>query len=61
LKNGSGNTATQPVGTSGQPERPARTTLPRTASNMALFQLFSIAALVGAFGIRRLRTRLAAQ
>jgi hypothetical protein len=57
LKNSSSNR--QPVGTSGQSERPARTTLPRTASNMALFQLFSIAALVGAFGIRRLRTRLA--
>jgi hypothetical protein len=58
LKNSSGNTAA-PVGTSGQQR--ARTELPRTASNMALFQLFSLAALAGAFGIRRLRTRFAAE
>jgi hypothetical protein len=61
LKNSSGNRAAQAVGTSGQSEQPARTALPRTASNMALFQLFSIAALAGAFGIRRLRTRFAAE
>jgi hypothetical protein len=61
LKNSSGNTAAQPVGTSGQTERPARTALPRTASSMALFQLFSLAALAGGFGIRYLRTRFASE
>src|SRR5262245_52058841 len=55
LKNSSGNAATQPVGTSGQAQTPARTALPSTASSMTLFQLFSIAALAGGFGIRRLR------
>jgi hypothetical protein len=61
LKNSSRNTAAQPVGTSGQTETPARKSLPRTASSMALFQLFGLAALAGGFGIRYLRTRFAAQ
>jgi hypothetical protein len=49
--------AEQPVGTSGQSDRPAR--LPRTASNMALFELFSALTIAGGFGIRRLRAHLA--
>ena len=61
LKNSSGNVpvaaAEQPVGTSGQSDRPAR--LPRTASNMALFELFSALTIAGGFGIRRLRAHLA--
>ena len=59
LKNSSGNVASeQAVGTSGQVEpRPRR--LPRTASNMALFELFSAISLAGGFGVRRLRARLA--
>jgi hypothetical protein len=60
LKNSSGNVpvtaAEQPVGTSGQADRPAR--LPRTASNMALFELFSALTIAGGFGIRRLRAHL---
>jgi hypothetical protein len=60
LKNGSGNVpvaaAERPVGTSGQADRPAR--LPRTASNMALFELFSALTIAGGFGIRRLRAHL---
>jgi hypothetical protein len=59
LNNSSGNAAAQPVGTSGQ--TPARKSLPRTASSMALFQLFGLAALAGGFGIRYLRTRFAAE
>jgi hypothetical protein len=62
LKNGSGNvTANQPVATSGQADKPARTRLPRTASPMALFELFSVIALGGGYGVRRLRTRFAAE
>lgn len=60
LKNSSGNVpvaaAEQPVGTSGQADRRAR--LPRTASNMALFELFSALTIAGGFGIRRLRAHL---
>src|SRR5262245_43575118 len=62
LKNSSSNRAAQqPVGTSGQAQTPARTSLPRTASSMALFQLFGLAALAGGFGIRYLRTRFTAE
>ena len=62
LKNSSGNVSTAaPVGTSGQAEPPARTALPRTASSMALFQLFSAIALGSGLGIRRLRTRMSAR
>jgi len=61
LKNSAGNvpvaTAEQPAGTSGQADRPAR--LPRTASNMALFELFSALTIAGGFGLRHLRARLA--
>jgi len=49
-----------PVGTSGE-AAPARTALPRTASNMTLFELFSIVTIAGGFGIRRLRTRFATE
>jgi len=51
--------ANQPVGTSGQAQTPNRTSLPRTASDMPLFQLFSVIALAGGLGLRRLRTRTA--
>jgi hypothetical protein len=65
LKNSSGNvrvkTAEEPVGTSGQAAAPARTRLPRTASNMTLFELFSVITIAGGFGVRRLRARLATQ
>ena len=58
LKNSSGNTASnQAVGTSGQNNAPDRRRLPKTASNMTLFELFSLGALAGGFGVRRLRTR----
>ena len=58
LKNSSGNVATeQPVGSSGQSNRPAR--LPRTASNMALFELFSAVTIGAGFAVRHLRQRLA--
>jgi len=73
LKNGSGNVPTAqantaqtttaqraPVGTSGQEAAPRRS-LPRTASNMTLFELFSIVAIAGGFGVRRLRTGIAAR
>jgi|RhiMetdeSRZDD1v2_1073273.scaffolds.fasta_scaffold42021_2 hypothetical protein len=60
LKNSSGNVASeQAVGTSGQAETPKPRRLPRTASNMALFELFSAISLAGGFGVRRLRARLA--
>jgi len=65
LKNSSGNvpvaTPDETVGTSGQAATPARRRLPRTASNMTLFELFSIVTIAGAFGVRRLRARLATQ
>jgi len=48
--------ANQPVGTSGQADT-SRTRLPKTASDMTLFQLFSVLALAGGFGVRGLRTR----
>jgi len=56
LKNSSGNV---PVGTSGQAA--ARTSLPQTASNLTLFELFSIAAIAGAVALRRLRVRFATE
>jgi hypothetical protein len=60
LKNSSGRVAAnRAVGTSGQAGTPARTRLPQTASNMALFELLSVIALASGFGIRRLRTRMA--
>jgi hypothetical protein len=69
LKNSSGNaprtntaqaTTAQPaqVGTSGQEAAPRRS-LPRTASNMTLLELFSIVAIAGGFGVRRLRASMA--
>jgi hypothetical protein len=69
LKNSSGNvaqtntsratTAQQaPVGTSGEAAAPRRS-LPRTASNLTLFELFSIVTIAGGFGVRRLRTSIA--
>lgn len=71
LKNSSGNVRTPrantaqetatppvPVGTSGQAPAPRRS-LPRTASNMALFELFSIVAIACGFGLRRLRASVA--
>jgi hypothetical protein len=73
LKNSSGNVPTAqtstaqartttaqpaPVGTSGAAAAPRRS-LPRTASNMTLFELFSIVAIAGGFGVRRFRARLA--
>ena len=62
LKNSSGNVASeQAVGTSGQADTAAPRRLPRTASNMALFELFSAISLAAGFGVRRLRTRLAPQ
>jgi len=65
LKNSSGNvpvkTAEEPVGTSGQAAAPARTRLPRTASNMTLFELFSVITIAGGLGVGRLRARLASQ
>src|SRR5262245_54055542 len=64
LKNSSGNASQQtprtttarpaPVGTSGQAE--PRRSLPRTASNLTLIELFGLAAIAGALGLRRLRT-----
>jgi len=73
LKNSSGNVPTAqtstaqtrtttaqqaPVGTSGQAAAPRRS-LPRTASNLALFELFSIVTIAGGFGVRRFRASLA--
>ena len=66
LKNSSGNARTAqpttaqppPVGTSGQAE-PTRKSLPRTASNMTLFALFSIVTIGGAVVLRHLRSRYA--
>jgi len=63
LKNSSGNvpvvTAEEPVGTSGQAAAPARRRLPRTASNMTLFELFSVITIAAGLGVRHLRARLA--
>ena len=50
------NTA-QPTGTSGA--RAPRRSLPRTASNLALFEILSGLALAGGLALRSLRTRLA--
>lgn len=49
------NTAGQTTGTSGA--RPARKSLPRTASSLALFELLSGLALAGGFAVRQLRSR----
>jgi hypothetical protein len=66
LKNSSGNvpmtqtSAAQPapVGTSGEAPAPRRS-LPRTASSMTLFELFSIVTIAGGLGLRRLRAGVA--
>ena len=71
LKNSSGNapaartntaqtTTAQPapVGTSGRAAAPRRS-LPHTASNMTLFELFSIVTIAGGLGVRRLRASMA--
>jgi len=63
LKNSSGNVPTAtaqpaPVGTSGKAAAPRRS-LPRTASSVTLFELFSIVTIAGALGLRRLRANLA--
>ena len=47
-----------PIGTSGQESAPRRS-LPRTASNMTLFELFSIVTIAGGLGLRRLRASIA--
>jgi hypothetical protein len=75
LKNSSGaaartrtNTANQAVGTSGQTsdnanntanQRNGRKSLPRTASNLTLFELLAGLSVMSAFGVRRIRARLA--
>ena len=46
------NGSARPAGTAG-----ARTSLPRTASSLALFELISGLSLAGAFGVRQLRRR----
>jgi hypothetical protein len=71
LKNGSSNVATGTAGTADTTPRAttarnttarntaARRSLPRTASNLPLFGLFSALALAAGLGVRRARTRVA--
>jgi len=54
-----GTSGAAPRAPSSQAPAPARKTLPRTASQLALFELLSGLSLAAAFGVRQLRTRLA--
>jgi hypothetical protein len=55
------NTSAQQSDTANQGDSSSRRTLPRTASQLSLFELLSALAIAGAFGVRYMRVRLAAR